>query len=113
RRFTRHVRAGEQPDAASFGILRWRQVAVIRNERRAVARQRLLDDRMASAFDDEGMTVIDIRPRIGALGGKLSERARHVEARKRVGACFYVVALRDHFRCQSFENLELETERTL
>src|SRR5262245_33500042 len=68
---------------------------------------------MPAALDDEGVTVIDLRPRVVSFGGKLCERARHVEARQRIRADFDIVALRDHLRRQPFENLELEAKRAL
>src|SRR5262249_50872892 len=80
---------------------------------RAIARQRLLDDRMPAAGDDEDVTVIDLRPRVIAFGGKLRERARYIETRQRLGAQLDVVALRDHLRRQALEYLQLEAKRSL
>src|SRR5262249_60830151 len=53
-RFPRHVRAGEEPDAAGLRILRRRQIAIIRDEGRTVAPQRLLDARIPATLDDRG-----------------------------------------------------------
>src|SRR5262245_3470749 len=68
---------------------------------------------MAAALDDEGVTVIDLRPCVVAFGSKLCQRARYVETRQRLGACLDVVALLDDFCGQPLENLELEAERAL
>ena len=68
---------------------------------------------MAAAAYDEGMAVVDLRARIVAFRGKLGERARHIETRKRLGAFLDVGALRDHAGGQPLENLQLQSERAL
>ena len=119
-RLARHVRAGEQPDAAGCLLVlpRWREkrrreVAIIGDERRAVARQRLLDHRMAAAVDGERETAVDLRAHVVALGGKMGERARHIEPRQRFGAGFDASALGEHGGGQTVENLQLEAERAV
>ena len=112
-RLARHVGPGDQPDAAGLRVFRRRQIAIIGDERRAVARQRLLDHRMAAAFDDETMTVVDVRPRVIALGGKMRERAGDIEAAERLGAFLDRGALRDDAGSEPLENLEFEPERAV
>ena len=113
RRLAGHVGAGDQPDAAGAGLRRRRKIAIIGNEGRAVARQGLLDDRMAAAFDDEGMAVVDQRPRVVALRGQMRERAGDIETGERLGAVLDVGALRHHAGDKPLEDLQLEPERAL
>ena len=68
---------------------------------------------MAAALDDEGVTVIDLRPRVVAFGSKLRERARHIELRQGFGASLDVIALLDDFCGQPLESLKLEAKRAL
>ena len=86
---------------------------MIGDERRAVARQRLLDHRMAPAVDDEFEAVVDHGPRVVALGGEMRQGARHVERGQRLGALLDRAALRRHLRRQPLEDLELDAERAL
>jgi hypothetical protein len=113
-----HIGAGDQPDAAAphptLPRLRgrvgrgWRrQIAVIGNEGRAIARQGLFHHRMPATFDDEGMAVVDMRPCKVALGGKLSECACHIETGKGLGAILDVGALRNDASRQPLENFQL------
>src|SRR6188474_3983681 len=72
--FAGHIGTGEEPDTACAGLRRWREIAVIGDERRAVARQRLLHDHMTATVDSECMAVVDLRPYVVALDGKMRER---------------------------------------
>ena len=95
-------------------ICRRRQVAIIGDEGRAVARQRLFDHRMAAALDDEGEAVIDMRAGIVALGGERGKRAGDVERGQRLGALLdaprsRAITLAD----EPLEDLQLQPERAV
>ncbi len=54
--------------------------------------QRLLDDRMAAAFDGEFQRVIDHRARVILVDRELCQRGRHIEQRERVRRGTQIVA---------------------
>src|SRR6202040_4305363 len=73
-RFARHVRPGDQPDAAGplatlLRGARWwrRQIAIVGDKRTAIGRERLLDNRMTPAGDGESEAAIDLRTHVIAL----------------------------------------------
>jgi hypothetical protein len=120
RRFARHVRAGEQADAPRFplptlprlrgrvGRGKRRKVAVVGHERAAVGDERLLDHRMPSAFDDEVVRTVDLRPHIVLVDRELRERGRNVERRQRLGGLLDRSGGGGHLRRQPFEGFELD-----
>src|SRR5204862_3457755 len=84
-RFSRHVRAGEEIDAAFASACRRGKIAVIGKKRTPVAGQHLLHDGMASAFDNKIEREIDFGPYELAPNGNFSERRGDVEERERFG----------------------------
>src|SRR5690242_18127738 len=67
---------------------------------------------MTAAFNDEGVAVVDLRPHIVALEGKMRERTCDIQRGKRLGAFLDAAALRHHGCDQPLENLQLQAERT-
>ncbi len=80
----RHVRPGDDGDAPRCAIDAGK-IAIIGDERLAVAGERRLDDRMAAALDDEIKRIVDLGAGPVAYRGKLRQRRRDIDGGERLG----------------------------
>ncbi len=69
----------------SVALRRGREIAIVGDERSAVAGERLLHHRMAAALDHEIERAVDLRPHVVALDRELSQGGGDVEHRQRLG----------------------------
>ena len=113
RRFARHVRAGDQPDASRRGVGRWRQIAIVGDERAAVGAERLLDNRVTAALDQERQTAIDDGTHIVALDRERRQRGHGIDGGQRLRRLLDRRAGRGDARRQRIENLELQRQRAI
>ena len=109
RRLTRHVRAGDERDAAAFADLA-REIAIIGDERFASRGKGRLDHGMAARFDDEGEGLVDDRPRPHARRGKFGERGGDVDFGQRFAEAANSVDLRHSRSAQPLEGGELQSQ---
>ena len=95
--------------APCLAVFLRRQVAVVGDERASgLTPQRLLDDRMAAAFDLEGEAVVDGRAAMVFALGQPRKRCRHIEHGQRFGAGADRVGAGDDLGHQPVEDGELD-----
>jgi hypothetical protein len=120
--FAAHIGAGDEIDAPAIGTAlgalgagRWRQVAIIGDEcGRAlgrIARERLLDHRMAPAENHEIAACIDVGAHIGALDRERRERRSDIDGGERAGRGLDGVGGGDRFGGQRIEDRQFQPQR--
>ena len=113
-RFARHVRAGEQPDAARASSAGGGERSQSLAMNGAPSRDSACS---TTGWRPPSMTKARLsstsRPHVVALDRKLRERARHIEPGQRLRAFLDLGALRDHRGRQPLEDLKLDAERAV
>ena len=85
RRLAGHVRPSHQPNRSGIPGIPRPEVAIVGDEGLAVGAERLLDHRMAAAFDGEGERSVDLGPAIALGLGENREGGGDVEHGERLG----------------------------